>query len=286
MQEIKQDFDNYKVWFISIIWRPNTGKSSFINSLLWEKVSIVSSVPQTTRKSVLGIYNDTDSQIIFFDTPWIHTSEKEFNKQINKQALWKLQESDVVLYFIDSTRKSWEEEKFLETVYGSLEIPKIKVFTKSDLIQERIPWEIYISNTSQDGYEQLLKLIKEKLPVWPLLYPLDFYTTQDMGFRVEETIREKIFLSTSQEIPHSVYVQVDDIHDEWKLLKILAYIFTETESQKKIIIGKKWALLSEIWKQARLELESIFGKKIFLSLRVKVAPKWRSDEKTLKKLLS
>lgn len=288
MKDFQESIDKYKVWFVSIFWRPNVGKSTFLNTLLWQKVSIVSSVPQTTRKKILWIYNDEDSQIVFFDTPWIHNSEKAFNIAINWESFSTFNDADVVCYFVDPTRQKWEEEANLEKVYNTLHKPKIKVFTKGDL-KEIFPISqesegIQISSQTKWGFSELLEKIKSYLPTWPLLYPQDFYTYQPMSQRVEEIVREKIFLYAMDEIPHSTFVQVDDIHDEWKMLKILCYIYTETESQKTIIVGKKWAFLSKIGKQSREELEAIFWRKIFLSLRVKVYPKWRQDDRLLKNM--
>ncbi len=281
-----------KVWYVAIIWRPNVWKSTFINSLLWEKVSITSNIPQTTRKRVLAIYNDRDSQIIFFDTPWIHKSNKIFNEEINKVAIDSLNESDLVLYFIDSSREGWEEEKYIKSLVSKLKVPIIKVYTKIDKKKKEIPKDsIAISSITKEWFDKLLEKIKSYLKTWNLLFPEDIYTKQDMFFRISEVIREKVFLNTKEELPHSTFVAVEEIEDlslekDWKdLLRIVAYIYTETDSQKYIIIWKNWSLLSKIWKESREELEKIFWKKVFLALRVKVRKNWRKDEKFIKKLL-
>ena len=283
-----------KVGYIAIIWRPNAGKSTFINSLIWEKVSITSNIPQTTRKRVLAIHNDKDSQIIFFDTPWIHKSNKEFNEKINEVAIKSLEESDLILYFIDSSRPGWDEEKYIKELISKIKTPILKVYTKSDLKSKiTIPEDketLKISSTTKEWFENLLHKIKKNIPNWPLLFPTDVYTKQDMFFRISEIIREKVFLNTKEELPHSIYVWVEEINEEktksWdNLLKIVSYIYTDTDSQKYIVIWKWWKLIQEIWKQARIELEQIFDKKVFLALRVKVKKNWRKNDIFTNKLL-
>lgn len=276
--------DKYKVWYITIIWRPNTGKSTFINTLIWEKVSIVSSIPQTTRKKVLWIYNTPEAQIIFIDTPWIHSSAHKFNQKLNDEALWGLEQSDVILYFVDSMKQKGEEEKFLEEVFEKVKKPKIKVFTKIDTGLHAEAWFLTISSLKKKGFDPLLEQIISYLPTSPLLYPQEYYTSQTMDERSEEIVREKIFLTMHEEIPHSVFVKVEEIEDTPKILKILCYIFTETESQKTIIIWKGGSMLTKIGKEARLDLEKIFWRKVFLSLRLKVSPKWRQDEALLNRM--
>lgn len=279
-----------KVGYVAIIGRPNAWKSTFINSLIWEKVSIISNIPQTTRKRVLAIYNDLDSQIIFFDTPWIHKSEKLFNKEINKVALDSLAEADLILYFIDSSKNYWEEENFIKELISKIKKPILEVYTKIDLATKidisNGDNVIKISSVTKSGFEALIAKIKLYLSSGYILFPDDIYTKQDMFFRISEIIREKLFLNTKDELPHSTYVGVEEIVEEEALLKIVAYIYTETESQKYIVIGRGWTLVSKIGKEARLELENIFDKKVFIALRVKTKKNWRKDEKFVKNILS
>lgn len=281
-----------KVGYVAVIGRPNAGKSTFLNTLIWEKISITSKIPQTTRKKVLAIFNDKESQIIFFDTPWIHFDERAFNKQINNQAISSLQESQVILYFIDSSKTYWEEEKYIESILENVTVPILKIYTKIDL-EEKI-WipqnkkNIFkISSETKEWFEELLTEIKDTLPTSSLLFPENIYTKQDMFFRISEIIREKVFLNTKEEIPHSIFISVDEIEEEktkdWKdLLKIVAYIMAETDSQKYILIWKWWSLIAKMWKEARIEVEQIFWKKTFLALRVKVSKNWRKNEKIIK----
>ena len=278
-----------KVGFVSIIGRPNAWKSTFINSLLWEKISITTSIPQTTRKRVLAIYNDKDSQIIFLDTPGIHKSEKEFNKKINTVAIESIKDSDLIIYFIDSTRKWWEEENYIKEIISASNKTVLKVYTKCDLKPKINISEdkntLKISSISKQWFDELVEKIKSFLKTWPMLFWEDFYTKQDIFFRISEIIREKVFLNTKDEIPHSIYVWVEEIDDSKDILKIVAYIYTETESQKYIIIWKWWSLISKIGKEARLDLENIFEKKIFLALKAKSQKNWRKNEKLIKNLL-
>lgn len=278
-----------KVWYVAIIGRPNVWKSTFINALIWEKVSIISNIPQTTRKRVLAIYNDSDSQIIFFDTPWVHKNEKEFNQKINHEAIKSMREADLVLYFIDSSRPYWNEESQIEEILEFINSPIVKVYTKLDLASKiEIPLTnetIKISSPTKTGFEELLTKVKSYLHIWNPYYPEDYYTDQDIYFRISEIVREKVFLNTTEEIPHSTYIEIEEIQEEESLLKIQAYIYTETDSQRYIIVGKSGNLITKIGTEARIELEEIFWKKVFISLRVKTMEKWRRNDKIIKNIL-
>ncbi len=279
-----------KVWYVAIIGRPNSWKSTFINTLIGEKVSIVSPIPQTTRKKVLWIYNDKEHQIIFVDTPWIHYSEKSFNQSINSVAKSSLENAQVILYFIDVSRIRWEEEIQIENILKQVQTPVILVYSKIDeqwCIPKPDSWEyVSISSFTKEGFSELIQKVGQYLPIWPMLYPEEYYTSQDIYFRISEIIREHVFLSTTEEIPHSVYIAVEEVHDEWKLYKIIAYIICETESQKYILIGKSWNLIQKIATDSRVALESILWKKVFLALRVKVQKNWRKDARLVQELLN
>ena len=279
-----------KVWYVAIIGRPNAWKSTFVNSLIWEKISITTNVPQTTRKRVLAIYNDDNSQIIFFDTPWIHKSEKKFNEQINNVAISSFKDAEVILYFIDSSREWWKEEEYIRKILEMVNKPVMKVYTKTDLEAKiNIPSAeniLKISSISKNWFNELLIKIKSYLKMGPMFFPNDYYTKQDIYFRISEIIREKAFLHTKEELPHSVFIWVEEIDEsDEKLLKLVAYIYTESDSQKYIVIWKWWSLIQKIWKEARIELEKIFNKKVFLALRVKVKKNWRKDDKLIKEIL-
>lgn len=284
------DLKEKKVGYVAIIGRPNAGKSTFINTLIGEKIAITSNVPQTTRNKILAMYNDEVSQIIFFDTPGIHESTKSFNAEINNQALSSLRDSELVLYFIDSSRSKGAEEEYIEDILTKINTPVYRVYTKRDLPAAiDIPeWKntFEISSEDKTGFDDLVSAIQNILPTWPLLFPEDYYTKQDIYFRISEIIREKLFEKLKEELPHSIFVAVEEIEDDARgMKKISAYVYTETDSQKYIVIGKNGSLISQVWKATRLELEEIFDQKVFLQLRAKVRKNWRKDEGFIKKML-
>ncbi len=274
-----------KVWYVALIWRPNSWKSTFINALVDEKVSIVSPKPQTTQKCIRWIYNDDDSQIIFFDTPWVNEWSEEFFEHLKQRVVDSLNSADLIVRFIDSTRDSWREEEIIYDIVKASKKEVIEVYSKCDISKkEPKEWEICIESTNKTGFDKLLSEIKSRLCEWPLYYDEDYYTDQDYETRIAEIIREKIFMDFFDEVPYSVFVEIGDIEDTPTLLRIQAYIYTESDSQKKIIIGKWWQQLTNIWRLSRLELEVIYWRKIFLALRVKVLPKWKKNKKLLNKL--
>ena len=283
------EFSEKKVWYIAIIGRPNTGKSTFINALIGEKISITTNIPQTTRNKILAIYNDDDSQLIFFDTPGIHKSNKSFNEEINSQATSVFADADMILYFIDSAREWGAEEEYIRELLEPVKKPIIKVYTKTDLRPKiTIPSSEHvfrIASPEKIGFPELLEKIKSDLPIRMTEFGEDVYTKQNMNFRISEIIREKVFAHTKEEIPHATYVWVDEISDEPNMLRVVAYVYAESESQKYVLIWKAGKLITLIGKEARIELEEIFEKKVFLALRVKVKKNWRKDEKFIKNLL-
>ena len=284
------DLKDKKVGYVAIIGRPNAGKSTFINELIWEKIAITSNIPQTTRNKILAMYNDSDSQIIFFDTPGIHESQKAFNAEINHQALSSLRDSELILYFIDSAREAGPEEEYIANILEKINTPVYRVYTKRDLrsVIDIPVWDdvFEISSKDKSGFTDLVDSIKTKLPYGPTLFPEDYYTKQDIYFRISEVIREKLFHNLKEEMPHSVFVAVEEIEDDEKGMKrISAYIYTETDSQKYIVIWKGGKLITKVGTLARIELEEIFWQKVFLSVRAKVRKNWRKDEWFVKKML-
>lgn len=278
-----------KVWYVALIGRPNSGKSTFINALIDEKVSIVSTRPQTTQKCIKWIYNDEDSQIIIFDTPWVNEGKEEFFIHLKWRVIDSLKNADIVVRFIDSTRTTWAEEDLITLILSNVDKPVIEVYTKIDLLKEKQLSGIQIdkfkiSSINKSWFEPLLSEIKKNLKSWPLYYDEDYYTDQDYETRISEVIREKIFLNFKDEVPHSVFVEIGEIEDKPEILRIQAYIYVNSDSQKLIIIGKNANALTNIGTLARMDLEEIFGKKVFLALRVKVMPKWKKNKKLLSKL--
>lgn len=280
--DIKQKYCGY----VAIIWRPNVWKSTFINTLIGEKIAITSRTPQTTRNKIMGIFNSEDMQIVFVDTPWIHYSEKMMNSEIISKAKSALSDADLVLHFIDTSRDGWEEEKYIKSILDTVKVPIIAVYTKTDLPSKRtIPTGAFSISHEKDWYEELLGEIKNHLAYREAYFPEDFYTQQSLRFRISEIIREKVFIMGKEEIPHSSFVQVESMEDTKKIFKIAAYIYVETESQKYILIWKRWSFVTDVWKSAREDLEDILWKKVFLALRIKVRKNWRKDQDFVKKLL-
>jgi GTP-binding protein Era len=289
------------VGFIAVVGRPSAGKSTLINAIIGEKVSIVSSIPQTTRTHIRAIYQDTDTQAIFVDTPGLHISNKKFNRALLKEVHNSLKDKNCILYVIDTTRDFGPEEEQLIEILKHHKEKTVIAFNKSDITDENTQRNFFknylndfdkknvfsISAKDSSGVDELLECIKKRLPEDNLYYPEDYYTDQPVDLRISEIVREKVFIHTQGEIPHSTYIKIDEIQDdeEKNIRIILGSINTETESQKQIVIGKNGSMIKKISTEARKELEDIFDQKIFLRLQVKVHKKWRNDDKTLKKIL-
>jgi GTP-binding protein Era len=306
-----------KVWYVAIVGRPNAGKSTLINALIGEKVSAISPRPQTTQRSIPGIFTDEEKeiQIVFLDTPWIHHDGSEqfgsqkaqsINTRINSEAFASLREADVIVRLVDPTRPSGAEDDRIDEVLAFSKVPVLRVETKQDLTKSYLGKNIdlKIDSINRLGFEEFISAIAEKLPEWPFLYEADQYTDQTMELRITEVIREQLFATLGEEIPYACYVEIGSIENgidapiindlEWfapknvkgklPMLSVQAYINTETDSQKTIVIGKQGKKIQDIGTASRLILEEIFGKKVFLALRVKVDKNWRKNEKTLNRL--
>jgi GTPase len=283
--------------FIAIAGRPNVGKSTLINALVGHKVSIVSPKPQTTRHRVLGIRNTDTAQLIFVDTPGIHQGGKRvLNRRMNRSAANAISDADVVLLMVEALRWTEQDDWVLrqcvqsgrplgvivnkiDTLHGRTQLlPYLQVLqSKAGFI-----FIVPVSAQKQDNLDELERLIEQQLPESPLLFPREQVTDQGQSARAAEFIREQLMLALQQEVPYSVAVQVDEFTDETKLLRIGATIWVEREGQKAIVIGHEGALLKKIGRGARLELQKIFGKKVFLRLWVKVRENWADDERALR----
>ncbi|WP_321991406.1 GTPase Era [Marispirochaeta aestuarii] len=297
-----------KAAFAAIIGRPSVGKSTLLNTLCGNKVSIVAPSPQTTRNTIRGIHSDERGQIVFLDTPGFHDSEKKMNRYLKENALSALQEIDLVVYMIDPTRPAGVEEKTLMALLAPRNKTTIAVINKSDLpgarieqISELLRSEldpaglIALSARTGEGTEKLLEVLYSHAPEGEPFYPPEYYTDQEPGFRASEIIREWAVNRVSQEVPHAIYVEIADMEEREVLtaagetrykLWIRAFLAVERESQKGILVGKNGKLISEIRKGARKDLEKIFPHRVELDLRVKVNPKWRNKDPLLKRLLS
>lgn len=292
--------------FVAVVGRPSAGKSTLINTLCGQKVSIVSPVPQTTRNTIRGIVNREEGQLVFVDTPGRHISEKKLNRKLVELADRTLEESDLVLYLIDASRPvGKEEEELALAVQYSRAYPErtlvglnkmddkradaARVYT---FLQERlspVPKErqLEISAKTGTGVLELLKLLFSLAPEGNRLYEEDTYTDQDVQFRIAEIIREKAINKLREELPHSLYVEVADteLKDEGRRLWVRAFIMVERESQKGIVVGKGGEMIKTIRQGAQKELNRIFDWKVELDLRVKVASDWRQNDTVLRRLI-
>lgn len=287
---------------VTIIGRPSAGKSTFLNTASGEKVSIVSSIPQTTRNAIRGIVNTTKGQIVFIDTPGYHKSEKKLNLKLQEIAKTRLEEGDAVLYLIDLSREFGEEEKNIcslliplqnKTVIGlnkaDLKSSKTELVKKEllsllpDIPQERI---FEISALKDKGINEILSLLIELLPEGEALYPEDIYTDQDVVFRITEIIREQAILHTREEIPHALYAGVEDaeMRKNGKELWVRAFLYVEKESQKAMLIGKGAAVIKSIRIKSMAELRKIFPYKVQLDLQVRVNKNWRQKDRIIQKI--
>lgn len=287
---------------VTIIGRPSAGKSTFLNTASGEKVSIVSSIPQTTRNAIRGIVNTTKGQIVFIDTPGYHKSEKKLNLKLQEIAKTRLEEGDAVLYLIDLSREFGDEEKNIcslliplqnKTVIGlnkaDLKSSKAELVKKEllsllpDIPQERI---FEISALKDEGINEILSLLIELLPEGEALYPEDIYTDQDVVFRITEIIREQAILHTREEIPHALYAGVEDaeMRKNGKELWVRAFLYVEKESQKAMLIGKGATVIKSIRIKSMTEMRKIFPYKLQLDLQVRVNKNWRQKDNIIKKI--
>lgn len=300
MAEEEEKKGGFKSGFISLIGRPNVGKSTLLNLLLGEKIAIISDKPQTTRNRILAIKNHPAGQIIFLDTPGIHRARSRLNQSMVKVALATYNEVDGVCFMIEANHPDNEENDFILETLNKVERPVFLVINKIDLIpkSELLPIMkrysrlrlfvqiIPISALLGDGADVLLGELLKVLPEGPKLFPEDMITDLPERFLVAELIREKVFRLTREEIPYATAVAVEDFkeREEKNLIVIQATIHVERESQKGILIGEKGKMLKEIGRLAREEIEALLGAKVFLELWVKVEKNWREDLRALRRL--
>jgi len=294
-----------KCGIVTIVGRPNTGKSTLLNTILEEKITIVSPVPQTTRKSVRGIFTDERGQIVFVDTPGMHITPHKLGKLMLKEIDISLKEIDLVIHLVDTTRPAGQEERFLVDKLKDLKMPIILGLNKIDLrplfLDNYIKlWEETKQKKVQDMPDELIlmplsalkginvdKLVEKifmLLPTGHLLYPEDIVSDFPQKLAIADLVREKLFMSLKEEIPHSLAVYVEEMRQEKKCVYIRVIILVERESQKIIVIGKNGSVLKNVGQQARKEIEEILEKKVFLETYVKVKPEWREDPLILKEL--
>ncbi|HSB34131.1 MAG TPA: GTPase Era [Nitrospirota bacterium] len=288
---------SFKSGFISIIGRPNVGKSTLLNSLLGEKIAIISDKPQTTRNRILGIVNAPEAQMVFMDTPGIHKPMHKMNELMVKTALRTYHEVDVILMLVEATERPGPGDRYIIETLAKVKTPVFLLINKVDLVEkERLlpligeysalyPFaEIIPVSALTNDLGDLVKTILRRLPQGPKYFPDDEITDQPERFIVSELIREKVFELTKEEIPYSTAVVIEEMKEDPELTRIHAVIYVERDSQKGILIGKGGAMLKQIGTLARQDAEKLLGVRIFLKLYVKVKKGWREDERVLRNI--
>ncbi|MGI6767647.1 MAG: GTPase Era [Bacilli bacterium] len=293
---------DFKSGFVAIIGRPNVGKSTFLNYVLGEKISIISQKPQTTRNRIQGIYTSESEQIIFIDTPGIHKPLHGLGEFMNKEAFVTLRDVEIILYLVSANLPFGRGDEFVISLLKKVDTPVFLVFNKIDLIQDKgalmenvvkftesfdFSEVFYISALTGENTEKVMNGIISYLEPGPMYYPKNQKSNYPEKFIVGEIIREKVLTLTAEEVPHSVAVvieamEADDENPE--LLNIRAVIYVERPSQKKIIIGSGGKMIKKIGTLARQEIVMLLGQKVFLDLWVKVEKDWRNKQNVLRRL--
>lgn len=289
----------FKSGFVAIIGRPNVGKSTLMNQVIGQKIAIMSDKPQTTRNKIHGVYTTNESQVVFLDTPGIHKRQSKLGDYMNQTALSTLGEVEAALFLVDASEGIGGGDRYIAEQLQKIKTPIILVMNKIDKIEppallplieqyrklhdftEIVPISAKLGN----NVDTLLEQIQKYLPPGPQYYPEDQVTDHPEQFVCAELIREKILHMTREEVPHSIAVTIEDMRvEENGTVYISAVIFVERDSQKGIIIGKQGALLKEVGRQARQDIQRLLGSKIFLELWVKVKKDWRNQERVLRDL--
>ena len=291
--------DNYRCGLVAVIGRPNVGKSTFINSVMGRKVSIVTAKPQTTRHRILAVHSEKQQQIIFVDTPGLHRkSAKAMNRMMNRTAANALADADLVLFVTDATRWTAEDDDVLKRL-KSCRAPVIALLNKIDkvhpkeklldglaLMSARFDFAeiVPVSAMKNDNLDRLLEMIPPFLPESPPLFPEEMHTDRSDEFHIAEIIREKLTLMLHQEMPYGLTVQVERMVTEEKGVAINAIIWVERDSQKGIAVGKNGSVLKKVGRSARLEIAELLGQAVHLELWVKVKKNWADNENDLMNL--
>ena len=284
--------------FVSLIGRPNTGKSTLLNSILKEKVAIISNKPQTTRNLVQGIYNEDDTQIVFVDTPGIHKPIDKLGVALNAQAYYSINDVDVLLLVVDASVPYGKGDQFIINKLENVDKPVFLILNKIDkLTNDQILLKINeykdlyefaeiipLSALKDDNIDRLISVLKKYLPDNVKYFMDDEKTTQELDFRLSEIVREKIFIQTNEEVPHSISCKLVGYEENSKIAKVYIDIIVDRDSLRKIIIGANGNMIKLIGREARIDMEGILGKKVYLELYCKTIKKWREKEKYIKDL--
>jgi len=284
-----------KVGFVSIVGRPNAGKSTLINSIIGSKVAIVSDKAHTTRNNIQGIYNDDDSQIIFIDTPGIHKPMHKLGKYMNSQSYYSIEDTNVILFMVDATEKIGKGDKFILEKLKEVDSNVFLILNKVDRIKKENLFPIIeeynklfdfkeiipISALKKDNIDDLIKTIKKYLDEGERYYSEDYYTDKSINFMVSEIVREKVLNLTHEEVPHAVTCVLEKYEEEKNSIHINVLIIVEREGIKRILVGHSGSMIKEIGIEARKDIEELVGKKVYLELFVKTVNNWREKDKYL-----
>jgi GTP-binding protein Era len=289
----------FRSGYVALVGRPNVGKSTLLNRILGQKVSITSRRPQTTRHRILGIKTEGQVQAVYVDTPGLHRGGKRaMNRYMNRAASDALQDVDVVVFVVEGTRWTDEDEMVLEKV-RQVPCPVILAINKIDRMADkqvllphlqelakRMDFAHIIPLSAKLGSQvaELERVVESMLPESTPFYPEDQVTDRSLRFMAAELVREKLFRKLGQELPYGLTVEIEQFKEEEGLYRINALIWVERDSQKAIVIGKQGVLLREVGREARLDMEQAFGQKVFLELWVKVKEGWSDDERALRSL--
>jgi GTP-binding protein Era len=289
--------EDHRSGVVAIVGRPNVGKSTLINAILKQKIAIATPKPQTTRRQQLGIYTVPEGQILFVDTPGMHRPHNKLGEYMETMADNALRDADVIVWILDATEKPTYGDKFIAEKIKSLatDTPIVLVLNKTDLLKGVIDFsehfaliehktDVKLSAAKGTRVAELCQLLISLLPLGPRYYPIDQISDVNMRFIAAEIIREKIITHTTEEIPHSVAIEIDGFKEEAERSTISAIIYVEKDSQKGIIIGKGGAMIKKIGTAARYELITQMGTPVHLDLRVKVLENWRDNEDFLRRV--
>lgn len=287
-----------KSGFVSIIGRPNTGKSTLLNQIVKEKVAIISPKPQTTRNLIQGIYNDDETQIVFVDTPGIHKPVDKMGAALNSQAYYSINDVDIVLLVVDASVSYGKGDKFIIDKLEGLKKPVFLVLNKIDKLSDdelivkineykdlyEFAEVVPLSALKNDNVDKLIKVLREYLPDSVKYFMNGEVTTTELDFRLAEIVREKIFIHTEDEVPHSISCKLIGFEETDTIAKVYVDIIVDRDSLKKIIVGHNGNMIKTIGQEARVEMEYVLGKKVYLELYCKTIKKWREKEKYIKDL--
>ncbi len=288
----------YRSGFIAIVGRPNVGKSTLLNRILGEKIAIISDKPQTTRTRIAGVKHLPGAQLVFLDTPGIHKPRYRLNERMVQVALDALEEVDLVLVLVEATELPGPGDRFVLERLKDRAVPVFLLINKVDLVRksrllplidayrqmhafaEIVP----VSAKTGDGVDRVVELALARMPEGPAYFKEDMVTDQPMRALAAELIREKILQKTRDELPFAVAVGIESFEEEGNLARISAIVYVEKQSQKAIVIGKEGRLMKAVGTEARIDMERLFGLKVFLTLWVKVKEGWREDDRMLAEL--